>query len=213
MVFVLCRVEGNGRKSLTKKGYVFAHHIPIYKYMQWKQGNEQKVASDAGAVEEVRIELSLSHVASVFLDKFLNSVLPPHVRWLVGVCLKPFPPAEQDRGLKVCFLKSVQSLRYLISPAHIESRLTDKGSKCPPADNHAIHQGCGQVHLANMTCQLDPDKPTGKGLEEDDQADCVDPRHQGGKWDQVSVFKTLQPNENNLLLLSSTRGTSSSGLS
>ena len=49
---------------------------------------------DAGAVEQVRIEFCLSHVAPVFLDELLNPVLPPHMRWLVGVCLKPFPPAE-----------------------------------------------------------------------------------------------------------------------
>ena len=54
----------------------------------------QKMASDAGAVEEVCIELGFSHMASVLLDKFLNSMFSPHMRWLVGVCFKPFPPAD-----------------------------------------------------------------------------------------------------------------------
>ena len=49
---------------------------------------------DAGAVEQMRIELCLRHVVPVFLDELLNPVLPPHMRWLVGVCLEPFPPAE-----------------------------------------------------------------------------------------------------------------------
>ena len=51
---------------------------------------------DAGAVEQVRIELGLSHVAPVFLDQLLNPVLSPHMRWLVSVCLKPFPPAGEE---------------------------------------------------------------------------------------------------------------------
>ena len=44
------------------------------------------------AVEEMGIELSLSHVAPVLLNQLLNPVFPPHMRWLVRVSLQPFPP-------------------------------------------------------------------------------------------------------------------------
>ena len=61
-----------------------------------KTPNFQQLYLDAGAVEEVRIELRLGHVASVFLDQLLNPVLSPHMRWLVGVCFQPFPPAGSE---------------------------------------------------------------------------------------------------------------------
>ena len=60
----------------------------------WHQGTELINLLDAGAVEQVCIELSLGHVTSVLLDKVLNSVLPSNMWWLVGVCLKPFPPED-----------------------------------------------------------------------------------------------------------------------
>ena len=68
--------------------------------MWWHQGTELINFLDAGAVEQVCIELGLSHVASVFLDQLLNPVLSPHMRWLVGVCLKPFPPASEEIYVK-----------------------------------------------------------------------------------------------------------------
>ena len=48
------------------------------------------------------IELGLGHVASVLLDELLNPVLSPHMRWLVGVCLEPFPPAGVDIVVLKC---------------------------------------------------------------------------------------------------------------
>ena len=153
---------------------------------------------DAGAVEQMRIELCLRHVAPVFLDELLNPVLPPHMRWLVGVCLEPFPPA----GVDIVFQKRDSSMGDHL-PAHIKSCLPNQWPKRPSAHHHTINKRCGQVHLAHVACQLDSDQPTGKRLEEDHQADRVDPGHQGGKGDQISILKALQPNENNLLLLSS----------
>ena len=58
----------------------------------------QQLQLDGGAVEQVRIKLCLGHLASVFLDELLNPVLSPHMRWLVGVCLQPFPPAGAEIG-------------------------------------------------------------------------------------------------------------------
>ena len=46
------------------------------------------------AVEEMGIELSLSHVAPVLLHQLLDPVFPPHVWWLVRVSLQPFPPVK-----------------------------------------------------------------------------------------------------------------------
>ena len=55
-------------------------------------------------------------------------------------------------------------------PAHIESSLTNQGSKCSPADHHAINKWGRQVHLAHMPGQLDPDQPAGQGVQEYHQA-------------------------------------------
>ena len=41
-------------------------------------------------------------MASVLLDELLNPVLSPHMRWLVGVCLEPFPPVGVDIVVLKC---------------------------------------------------------------------------------------------------------------
>ena len=95
-----------GIKYLTKKGYIiyytiyyicsqftYLYILPNFSTFTYSNCIQ---SLDAGAVEQVRIELSLGHLASVVLDELLNPVLSPHMRWLVGVCLKPFPPARVD---------------------------------------------------------------------------------------------------------------------
>ena len=52
--------------------------------------------------------------------------------------------------------------------------------------------------LADMSSQLDPDEPTGEGVEEDDQADAVDGRDELGQGQRVRVLDTLQPDQHHL---------------
>ena len=52
--------------------------------------------------------------------------------------------------------------------------------------------------LADMSSQLDPDEPTGQGVEEDDQADAVDGRDELGQGQRVCVLDTLQPDQHHL---------------
>ena len=52
--------------------------------------------------------------------------------------------------------------------------------------------------LADMSSQLDPDEPTGQGVEEHDQADAVDGRDELGQGQRVRVLDTLQPDQHHL---------------
>ena len=68
-----------------------------FKYRFWNESTKKLLISlqlYTRAVEEMGIELSLSHVAPVLLHQLLDPVFPPHMWWLVRVSLQPFPPVK-----------------------------------------------------------------------------------------------------------------------
>ena len=73
-------------------------------------------------VEEMRVKLCLSHVAAEFLDNFLYLESPLHVRWLVGVNLKPSPHSIVQKGL------------------------TNQWTQASSGDDHTVHQRQSQVY-------------------------------------------------------------------